>query len=156
MANLPTIFSSRFPQLSSFEDLFKPAFGQLSFDEVFEDLLHDWNAINGAAGYPPYNVVKVSDAESVIEIAVAGFKKDDVKVEQKDQLIRVYSSKQDEESKDARDYIYRGLATRAFSLTFRVGKRDEVTDVKFEDGLLKLTIKREPAPEAEWKRLEVK
>ena len=101
-----------------------------------------------AQSYPPYNLVQVSEDESRLELALAGFTNDEVKVYTERGNLVVEGSK---EKTDGREYIHRGLAQRSFTRSWSVSEDTEVTDVTFENGLLSVTLSR-IIPESRQKR----
>ena len=92
-----------------------------------------------AQNYPPYNLVQVSEDESRLELALAGFTNDEVKVYTERGNLVVEGSK---EKTDGREYIHRGLAQRSFTRSWTISEDTEVTDVTFENGLLSVTLSR--------------
>ena len=92
-----------------------------------------------AQNYPPYNLVQVSEDESRLELALAGFSQDEVKVYTEKGYLVIEGQK---ESSDGREYIHRGLATRSFTRSWSISEDTEVSDVTFENGLLVVTLAR--------------
>ena len=84
--------------------------------------------------YPPYNLVQVSNVESRLEIALAGFKKDEVSVYTEFGKLSVEGKK--EESKNDGEFVYKGLAQRSFERHWTLSDDTEVRSVSFDDGLL--------------------
>ena len=84
--------------------------------------------------YPPYNLVNVSNHESRLEIALAGFKKDEVHVYTEYGKLFVEGQKEDKETET--EYAHKGLAQRSFKRAWTLSDDTQVRDVKFEDGLL--------------------
>ena len=101
-----------------------------------------------AQSYPPYNVVNVSEDESQLEMALAGFSDQEVKVYTEKGNLVVEGQKVDT---DGREYVHRGLATRSFTRTWSISEDTEVSGVTFENGLLVVTLTR-VVPEARKKR----
>ena len=101
-----------------------------------------------AQNYPPYNLVQVSEDESRLELALAGFTNDEVKVYTERGNLVVEGSK---EKTDGREYIHRGLAQRSFTRSWTISEDTEVSDVTFENGLLSVTLSR-IIPESRQKR----
>ena len=87
--------------------------------------------------YPPYNIVHVNNVESRLEIALAGFKKKEVKVYTEYGKIFVEGTK---EKKEEETYSHRGLAQRSFSREWSLSDDVEIKDVSFADGLLSITL----------------
>ena len=92
-----------------------------------------------AQSYPPYNLVQVSEDESRLELALAGFSQDEVKVYTEKGNLVVEGQK---ESTDGREYVHRGLATRSFTRSWSISEDTEVSEVTFENGLLVVTLAR--------------
>ena len=90
--------------------------------------------------YPPYNLVQVSNVESRLEIALAGFKKKEVNVYAQDGKLFVEGQKEDKETETT--YLHKGLAQRSFTRAWTLSDDTEVRSVDFEDGLLTLTLGR--------------
>jgi len=101
------------------------------FDRVFK--LHETTS-----NYPPYNLVQVSNVESKLEIALAGFKKGEVYVYTQDGKLFVEGQKEDKET-DTK-YVHKGLAQRSFTRSWTLSDETEVRSVEFEDGLLTVTL----------------
>ena len=87
--------------------------------------------------YPPYNIVHVNNVESRLEIALAGFKKDEVKVYTEYGKLNVEGQKEEKEDKT---YAHQGLAQRSFSRSWAISDDTEVRDVNFEYGLLTVVV----------------
>ena len=100
-------------------------------DEYFDRLftLHETTT-----NYPPYNLIQVSNVESRLELALAGFKKEQVNVYTQDGKLFVDGRKEDSETE--RTYLHRGMAQRSFTRSWTLGDETEVGSVTFEDGLL--------------------
>jgi len=106
-------------------------------DEYFDRLftLHETTT-----NYPPYNLVQVSNVESRLELALAGFKKNEVYVYTESGKLFVEGQKEDKES--GTEYIHRGVAQRSFTRSWTLAEDTEVGSVEFEDGLLNITLKK--------------
>ena len=101
------------------------------FDRVFK--LHETTS-----NYPPYNLVQVSNVESKLEIALAGFKKGEVYVYTQDGKLFIEGQKEDKETDT--NYVHKGLAQRSFTRAWTLSDETEVRSVEFEDGLLTVTL----------------
>ena len=86
------------------------------------------------SNYPPYNLVQVNNVESRLEIALAGFKKEEVNVYTEYGKLHVKGSKEEKETESK--YVHKGLAQRSFTRTWTLSDDTEVRSVSFEDGLL--------------------
>jgi molecular chaperone IbpA len=109
----------------------------IGMDEYFDRLftLHETTT-----NYPPYNLVQVSNVESRLELALAGFKKNEVYVYTESGKLFVEGQKEDKES--GTEYIHRGVAQRSFTRSWTLAEDTEVGSVEFEDGLLNITLKK--------------
>ena len=107
----------------------------IGMDEYFDRL---FNSHETTSNYPPYNLVQVSNVESRLELALAGFKKKEVYVYTQDGKLFVEGQKEDRES-DA-NYVHKGLAQRSFKRAWTLSDDTEVRSVEFEDGLLIITL----------------
>ena len=92
------------------------------------------------SNYPPYNLVQVSNVESRLELALAGFKKAEVNVYTQDGKLFVEGQKEDKET--GTEYLHRGMAQRSFTRAWTLSDETEVRSVEFEDGLLSITLGR--------------
>jgi molecular chaperone IbpA len=116
----------------------------VGFDRLAAQL--DAAARNEAAsGYPPYNIESIGENEYRIEIAVAGFKPEELNVEVKENLLTVTGRKAAND--DAKQYLHRGLAERNFERKFQLTDYLVVVDADLSNGLLSIALKRE-LPEA--------
>ena len=107
----------------------------IGMDEYFDRLftLHETTS-----NYPPYNLVTVSNVESRLELALAGFKKKQVNVYTQDGKLFVEGQKEDKETET--QYLHKGLAQRSFTRAWTLSEDTEVRSVTFEDGLLTITL----------------
>ena len=107
----------------------------IGMDEYFDRLFHLHET---TTNYPPYNLVQVSNVESRLELALAGFKKEEVHVYTEYGKLFVEGQKEERES-DA-NYVHKGLAQRSFKRAWTLSDDTEVREVVFEDGLLTVTL----------------
>ncbi len=92
------------------------------------------------SNYPPYNLIQLSNHESKLEIALAGFKEDELKVYT--EFGKLYVQGKKEESEVDGEFIHKGLAQRSFERVWTVSDDTKVGSVKFEDGLLVIELKK--------------
>ena len=110
----------------------------IGFDETFSRL----EALAGAGkSYPPYNVVHGSDGRTILEVALAGFSREDIGVETERNVLTISARKSPEEKE--RDYAHRGISYKTFSKNWQLADDVEVENVDFVDGLLTVTLKKE-------------
>ena len=116
----------------------------IGFDRIFNDFENRFQ--HSTTNYPPYNVIKNDENSFEIEVAVAGFDREDITIEvDQDQLrIKGQHSKVDG---DSREYLHRGLATRDFERTFTLAEHIIVGDAEMTNGILRVKLTRQ-VPEA--------
>jgi molecular chaperone IbpA len=107
--------------------------------------------------YPPYNIVKTGSNTYDIEVALAGFSKDDIVVNYEDNLLTI-KSKEKEVNKDAdgNDVLHKGISQRMFSKVFTVADDVEVKGAELKDGLLKVSMERIIPDAKKAKTIEIK
>ena len=132
MNNLTRYTSADLPTLME-----KITRNSIGMDEYFDRLFHLHET---TSNYPPYNLVQVSNVESRLELALAGFKKKEVYVYTQDGKLFVEGQKEDKESDT--NYLHKGLAQRSFKRAWTLADDTEVSDVSFEDGLLTVYIRK--------------
>ena len=101
-------------------------------DTVFDDLAHRTNS-----NFPPYNIIS-TDGGTEIELALAGYSKEDISVTFQDRILTISSSGVDKE--DDVEYNYTDVAKRAFTTKFTLGQYHEVLDVTMSDGILSISV----------------
>ena len=107
----------------------------IGLDRIFDS----FNSIQQDVSYPPYNLVKVDENTFSLELALAGFAEDEVKVYTENSQLVVEAAKADT---DQREYVHRGLAARSFTRTWTLSDDVEVKEVKFENGILAVALVR--------------
>ena len=107
----------------------------IGMDEYFNRL---FNQHETTSNYPPFNLVQVSNVESRLELALAGFKKEEVNVYTEYGKLFVDGRKEDKENDTT--YVHRGVAQRSFTRSWTLSDETEVRSVEFEDGLLTITL----------------
>lgn len=103
--------------------------------------------------YPPYNVREIDEDTRVFEIAVAGFKKDEIKVTLENRVLSISGEKPKEEEAK---YLYKGIGTRKFSKTVTLWEYWEVESADMNDGILYIVIKREIPEEKKPRSIKIK
>ncbi|HEX8445440.1 MAG TPA: Hsp20 family protein [Sphingomonas sp.] len=116
----------------------------VGFDRFFE-LLENSARAETADGYPPFDIERESEDSYQITLAVAGFRPDEIEVVAQNNQLTITGRKADE--KDSGRYLHRGIATRAFERRFQLADFVQVQTANFENGLLRIALKRE-VPEA--------
>ena len=130
MGTLARYHAANLPEL--FEKINRNSIGMDDYLNRF------WDSVDSNSNYPPYNLVQVNNVESRLEIALAGFKKDEVKVYTEFGKLFVEGKK--EESKDVGEFVHKGLAQRSFQRVWTISDDTEVRSVGFNDGLLTVEL----------------
>ena len=110
----------------------------VGYDKLFDQLRRFENESKSVPNYPPYNVIKTADNVYVIEIAVAGFSEKDLEITQEENKLVVTGNT----GEDASDYVYKGIANRAFTRVFNIEDNIKVQDAKLSNGMLQVVLER--------------
>jgi HSP20 family molecular chaperone IbpA len=111
----------------------------LGWDTSFNQF---WES-NTVGNYPPYNIIQLSNHETRLEIALAGFKREEVKVYSEYGKLVVQGNHESEDPREAKvEYVHRGLANRSFERAWTLSEDVKIDSVTFEDGLLIVTLKK--------------
>ena len=126
----------------------------VGFDRVFDQLNRYVDNNATSTGFPPYNIRKEGDNNYVIEMALAGFGKEDIEVEVADSTLSVRSTKKplNEDVASNDDTVYRGISYRKFDRKFTLAEDVVVNGAKLANGMLILELER-VVPEAKKPRL---
>ena len=133
-----------------FSPLYRSAVG---FDRL-ASLLDAAASADSASGYPPYNIETTGDNAYRIEIAVAGFRPEDLTIEVKENVLTVEGRKAAND--ESRRFLHRGLAERNFERRFQLADHVVVVDAQLTDGLLAISLKRELPEQLKPRRIEIK
>jgi molecular chaperone IbpA len=90
--------------------------------------------------YPPYNIRKVTDAQYVIEMAVAGFAKSDIEITMEGNKMIIKGKHNEDHPEDAQNYVFKGIANRNFTHTFTLADKVEILDAEIVNGMLKVWL----------------
>ena len=110
----------------------------VGYDKVFDNLSRYVDNNVSSTGFPPYNIRKEGDYHYVIEMALAGFSKEDIEIEVADGTLSVRSDKKD----DASDNLYRGISFRKFNRKFTLSDDIVVNDAALDNGMLTINLER--------------
>jgi HSP20 family molecular chaperone IbpA len=132
MTNLARYHAANLPDL--FDKITKNSIGM---DEYLNNF---FNSDFPQSNYPPYNLIQLNNHESTLEIALAGFKKDQLQVFT--EFGKLYVKGRKEESKVDGEFIHKGLAQRSFERVWTVSDDTKIGSVKFEDGLLTVELNK--------------
>ncbi len=118
----------------------------VGFDRLF-DMLENGNMGQAQENYPPFDLIKKGDNDYCIQLAVAGFTRDEIDITSQQNQLIVTGRKSDESSEKEGDFIYRGIANRSFERRFALADHIQVKGADLKDGLLSIELVRE-IPEA--------
>ena len=131
-----------------FSPLYRSVVG---FDRLSQIL--ETATVDQASGYPPYNIERTDENTYRIEIAVAGFRSEELNVEVKENLLTVQGRKTANDAE--RRFLHRGLAERDFERRFQLADYVMVTDAQLSDGLLSISLRRELPEALKPRRIEI-
>ena len=120
----------------------------IGFDEMWKRL--DAFASNPPS-YPPYNIVKLDDERQQLQIALAGFSKEEIEVTVERSVLNVSVNQLTAQE----EYIHKGIASRDFSRNWQLSSDTKVDDVKFHNGMLFVTLRKEVPEEQKRKVLTI-
>ena len=124
----------------------------VGYDKMFDNLSRYVDNSVTSTGFPPYNIRKEGDYHYVIEMALAGFSKEDIEVEVADGTLSVRSDKKD----DVADNLYRGISFRKFNRKFTLSDDIVVNDAALDNGMLTINLERVVPEEKKPRLIEVK
>ena len=128
---IPESFGTQFKDVEKFF---------VGFDEQFTRLAQLHNDVTkNIPNYPPYNIKKTGEYTYVIEMAVAGFAKHDIEIEFAEDKLIVKGNTKDDVSDD---YLFKGIANRAFTRTFALNDQIEIKDAGLFNGMLQIALER--------------
>jgi molecular chaperone IbpA len=121
----------------------------VGFDHLFNEL--EWTAKHAQDHYPPHNIIRENESDYLIEMAVAGFTKDELSVEVKDRTLTVTG----EHVSRGREFIHRGISTKKFKRTFRLSEHVHVNGADIQDGILAIQLKYVIPEEMRPRKIEI-
>lgn len=127
----------------------------VGFDDQFNRLskIHD-DLTKNIPNYPPYNIKKTGDNTYVVEIAVAGFARQDIEIELANNTMVVKGNTSNDE--DDNNFLFKGIANRNFTRSFTLDDQIEVKDAEMLNGMLKVFLERIIPEHKKPKKIEVK
>ena len=127
-----SIFNQLRPVTIGFDNVFD------HFERMFEDDVFRVPTVN----FPPYNIVKTGEYTYDVELALAGFSKDDITVDYADNMLSVKSVKKTTNETSDDGVLHRGISKRHFSKSFTIADDVEVKGAELKDGLLRISLER--------------
>lgn len=111
------------------------------FNVGLDDIFNRLDAMSGHnTSYPPYNLIKHDNANYEIEIALAGFKANEIEITTEQNILRVASKVEKRDTE--RNYLHKGLSKRSFNNSWQLSEDVKVSSVDFEDGLLTISLEK--------------
>jgi molecular chaperone IbpA len=126
----------------------------VGFTRMFESLADVNDSV--VSNYPPYNIVKCDDENYIIEIACAGFRKDEFEIQLLPDNNKLIVQGVQDRREDKRDYFHKGIGSRNFTRSFLLEGDVKVTDCEFTDGMLNIFLKRIIPEDRKPKQINVK
>jgi molecular chaperone IbpA len=121
----------------------------VGFDHLFDEL--DRVARHANDNYPPHNIVKTDETKYVIELAVAGFSRNELDIEVKDRSLTVTGNHENR----GREYIHKGISAKKFSKTFRLSEYVQVNGADLVDGILAIELEVVVPEEMRPRKIEI-
>jgi molecular chaperone IbpA len=109
--------------------------------------------VNTGTAYPPYNIVRLNQENTVLEMALAGFKENELTIIVEDGQLRISGRKDHTETEP--HYIYKGIGARAFEKVFTLSSTAKVVSAEFVDGILSVRVSYEIPEEKKPKRIAI-
>ena len=110
----------------------------IGLEDMFRRL--DAFADNEATSYPPYNILKLDDERQQLQVALAGWSKEDITVAVERRVLNISVQKPDQAQ--VGEYVHKGISSRTFSRNWQLSDDTQVEDVTYVDGMLNVTLKR--------------
>lgn len=114
----------------------------IGFDEMFDSFERMTSNGSSYGNYPPYNIIKTGELTYTIEVALAGFGKDDIEVKTVENELTIKSVKTDEGQEQDPDVIHKGISKRQFVRTFTLADDMVVQGAELKDGLLNVSLEK--------------
>ena len=134
---------------------FGPLFHQtLGFENFIRDVEKLLESEARPTTFPPHNIIKVDDNRYIVELAVAGFSKDEIEITRQDGSLKIIGNKNHEDMGQAQ-YLYHGIAARSFSKNITIADTVEVHSSEFKDGVLRIGLINVIPEHKKPKRIEI-
>ena len=127
----------------------------IGFDKMFNTLEQLNGLSNVSESYPPYNLIRTGDHCFVIEVALAGFSKEELNVEIKENVLHINGEKKQVEDDGKKNYIHKGIGARKFHKTFTLAEYVEVVEGAYVDGVLTVVCERQLPEEKKPRKLDL-
>ena len=136
---------------------FPPKASTIGFDRILEKWRDAIEFSTSAAGkYPPYNILETGEDKYSIQIALAGFSKDDIEIQNDNEFLIVQSVEKERKDPDGVKYLHRGIAERSFSRTWTLAEHVVVDGAIMENGILTINLRMEIPESKKPKKIDIK
>ena len=123
----------------------------IGFEDMWKRL--DALAANPQLNYPPYNLIKLDDERQQLQLALAGFDKEDITVAVEKKVLNISVQKATDE--ESIDFVYKGISARTFSRNWQLSEDTIIDEVTFVNGLLSVTLRREIPEESRRRVIDI-
>ena len=113
----------------------------VGFDNLFNEL--ETISTQKQNSFPAHDILRISEDEYEITLALSGFNKDDISIDVHDGVLTIKGNGGTEVQNDKVQYLYKGIAKRSFEQKFRLEQYVDVKDAKLSNGLLTISLLRE-------------
>lgn len=138
-------------RVSSFSPLLHSTLGFERFFGDIEKMLEP--EYKQTHNFPPHNIIRLDDNRYMIELAVAGFSKDEIDITITEGVLAIKGNKQ--EKQPSGEYLYRGIGTRAFTKTIKVADTVEVRGAEYSDGILRIALEKIVPEQKKPRKIEI-
>ncbi len=125
----------------------------LGFDRIFDRMAELTHSPQSQTSYPPYNITINDDYFYTVELALAGFKEEDIDIELEDGVLTIQGNSGQQE--DDREYVHKGIAARAFTRKFTLVDTIQVQGATFKDGILSVYLESVIPEEEKPRKVEI-
>ena len=125
----------------------------VGFDDLFDHFSNQLE-IKQTSSYPPYNINRIDDLNYQIEMALAGFSKNDIEIKYSDNQLTIKSIESEE--KDEKETLHRGISKRKFSRTFTLAEDMKVNGAELKDGMLLIELEKIVPEEKKPRTIDIK
>lgn len=123
----------------------------IGFEDMWKRL--DAMASNPQLNYPPYNLIKLDDERQQLQLALAGFDKEDIQVAVEKKVLNISVQKATDE--ESIEFVYKGISARTFSRNWQLSEDTIIDEVTFVNGLLSVTLRREIPEESRRRVIDI-
>lgn len=114
----------------------------VGFDRVFDQMANYLQNQAKSTGYPPYNISQLEDNKYLIEVALAGVPKEDISLVEENGTLTISYTPEEQKQTDGMEWLYKGIASRAFTQKFSLADNVKVKSAKMVNGMLSIELQR--------------